>query len=1298
MAMPAPLPALATARCSARHEHSACHERFPARYNWIIPVFLLAGLIFSSMVVTQGEVSVLCGSALPVKAHNISCQDQVIARAGAQQVFRSEPRNLTVRMGATAVLRCEVLRASGTVQWVKDGLLLGPERSLPGFPRYSMIGNLRRGQYHLQIDNVQLDDDAIFNCQAGRSESSEPIISNLAWLDVLIPPSQPYFEMDTLQYWVAGRKYSVICVAPDAKPEAEITLYKDGVELTGAESFTMSGSKDKLLNTRAQVTITARSSDNGQQLSCHAKNSAHSSPVQATMTMNVYFPPQPPVILGLEGQEIRAGTMLVLECVCQSGNPRANLQWTKDGEVLLKTWEEDAVAHMSRSILYLKIRPADNQAVLSCESVNLVSEDPLSTSRTLTVIFDPAKVKLVGSFHSIENEELNLSCFATSSNPPVEIRWWLGNRELNSTAVIMEEGENGGMTTLSNLTYQVSKQDNGMKLSCVAFNRGTKVSKTQNAEIYVYYPPQKVWIEGPSQDVPLHAGTKVQLVCFSAGGNPPGNLHWYKNGMSVPNAFRSTLFDKGVTRELSLVLSASDNMAVYHCDATNEAEKTISAQIRLQVLFPAVSMKITANSDQFYRGQTVALECNSGSSNPKSNISWSLGTQRFQGVDQPHRKAEYGGFSVSSLLSLNASSQFHNQRVICQSYSAKLPEGARTFFKLNVLYPPEFSPDQPTQIQVVEDDMATIPLLVSANPEEVSCIWKHSRKNLVKERDVRFHWSNEFTLVIENVTRKEAGSYQIECTNEEGVSHSMILLDVLYAPSVKAEKEPVYVNLGATADLICVADANPIISDMFTWKWLGEEEVEMGEEIQQDESGLLTIHGVTRKHAGFYQCIANNGLAPPGSTDVQLVVQFKPVIQKGPQWRKVASRGDGTTTAELACRAEGIPNVDFIWEKNQMLMDFENPRYEERTVREGSFYTSTIQVVNVSALLDYAIFSCTARNLLGDDMLDIQLVSTNHPDPPSSFRLVSVSYSSVTLEWIPGFDGGLPQKFRVRYHWDKSVSFMYMDVFPPGEASFTVTGLLSNTTYNFSINAINAIGESGYADNNAVLTISTMDYPDMVGPIGEEVHNRICFCGVASGAVPTYLAVFMVVFGVLLLANSLGCFFGLKWGKKQGHTGGVEGTVPNGAKKEEEGSIQSTVCNKYESREKINKAAQRTLLIDSGSETDSNVYEKYASEGPHYYYPTVDYRPPAGPHPEEVHRPDPHSHLYEEVRDLALYQDAPSSPLPPLPPFHDQRLPHQRNEWKLSAFPQHVPQQKAVDVRQAPNYSELPFELRGELV
>lgn len=53
----------------------------------------------------------------------------------------------------------------------------------------------------------------------------------------------------------------------------------------------------------------------------------------------------------------------------------------------------------------------------------------------------------------------------------------------------------------------------------------------------------------------------------------------------------------------------------------------------------------------------------------------------------------------------------------------------------------------------------------------------------------------------------------------------------------------------------------------------GETEVETGENTQEDEFGVLTIHGVTRDHAGLYQCAADNGVAPPASAVVQLVVQ-----------------------------------------------------------------------------------------------------------------------------------------------------------------------------------------------------------------------------------------------------------------------------------------------------------------------------------------------------------------------------------------------------------------------------------------
>ncbi|KAJ8365857.1 hypothetical protein SKAU_G00146880 [Synaphobranchus kaupii] len=108
-----------------------------------------------------------------------------LAGVRSQQAFRTQPKNVTVKAGGTAVLRCEVLRPTGVVQWVKDGLFLGPLRSLPGFPRYSMIGQEEKGQYHLRIEKVALEDDSPYECQVGQSESSRALISQVALITVL---------------------------------------------------------------------------------------------------------------------------------------------------------------------------------------------------------------------------------------------------------------------------------------------------------------------------------------------------------------------------------------------------------------------------------------------------------------------------------------------------------------------------------------------------------------------------------------------------------------------------------------------------------------------------------------------------------------------------------------------------------------------------------------------------------------------------------------------------------------------------------------------------------------------------------------------------------------------------------------------------------------------------------------------------------------------------------------------------------------------------------------------------------
>uniref|UniRef100_A0A6Q2Z7P0 NPHS1 adhesion molecule, nephrin n=1 Tax=Esox lucius TaxID=8010 RepID=A0A6Q2Z7P0_ESOLU len=1086
-----------------------------------------------------------------------------VVKVEAQQAFRIQPKNITVRAGGKVVLRCEVLRPSGTVQWVKEGLVLGPERRLPGFPRYSMVGDPNRGQYHLQIENAKLEDDGPYECQVGQSDSSRAIISHTVWINVQIPPSKLYFELETPEPWVAGMSYTVTCITPDVKPEAVLHLFKDGVELTGAESFTMPGSEDKLQNTHARKEY-----------------------VFLSFCLQCLFPPQPPVIQGLNSKDmVKRGTTLRLDCVSQGGNPLATLHWTKNGEVLSTSWQVDTDLQKASSHLSLHVEPQDNQAELRCESVNYVSPGPLFDSRKITVLFEPENVKVLGKFEAKEGEEVTLSCYTSSSNPPVQIRWWLGFKELNNYTVTVSEGNHGGKTTMSNLTHFVSREENGLPLTCEAFNMGTRFSKSQYSNLVVFYPPQKVWLDTPPPKVPLRSGITVRLICFSSGGSPKGNLTWYK--VALPDNPKQMPFDKGVSKELVRILEPSDNMATYRCDATNKAEKILSASVNLMVQFPPMRVIIIAQQKELHRGQNLSLECLSGISNPEVNISWSLGPTRLKGVDQAPVAASFGGVLVRSTLSHPLSSQHHGQRVTCQAYSSLLSEGVNTFYKLNVLYPPEFSPDQPKNIQVVEDEAALLPLLVSGNPDDISCKWLFHKEELHKERDPRYHFIENTAFEVWNVTRRDSGVYIVVCTNEVGSENTTITLDVQYAPSVKMEVNPVYVVVGETADLLCVADANPIVEDgMFSWKWLGDGEMEeIGEQSQDEATGLLTIQGASRAHAGRYQCTADNNIAPPASTDVLLVVHFRPELHKGAQWNKVASRGDGTGTAEVVCQGEGIPRIDFSWTKNGVPMDFTDPRYQEKTVRKGLLHTSTITVVNVSAALDYAVFTCTARNSLGEDTLDIQLLSTNHPDPPSEFRVVGFSHASVTLQWIPGFDGGLVQRFRVRYHWTGSVSFLYIDVFPPTANIFTVTGLFPATTYTFSVNALNSLGESSYADNNTVLTVTTE------GQFRAEL----------SGLSLYQTVILAVVGGALLLA--------LNWL-----------IIPLSVLSIPRSTLSTeSSSTRYEVREHLNPAAQRTLLIDNGSEPDSSIYESYAGvreESSHYYYPTSDYRPSLCTHPE----------------------------------------------------------------------------------
>nr|XP_019605526.1 PREDICTED: nephrin isoform X4 [Rhinolophus sinicus] len=1094
--------------------------------------------------------------------------------ASPSRGFWALPENMTVVEGTAAELQCGVSAPGSAVQWAKDGLLLGPDPRIPSFPRYHLEGDPTKGEFHLHIEACDLSDDAEYECQVGRSETGPELVSPRVILSVLVPPKvlQLTPEAGSTVTWVAGQEYDISCVSGDAKPAPDITFLQSGRIISDVSANVNEGSQEKLFITEATARVTPQSSDNGQLLVCEGSSPALDTPIKVSITMNVLFPPGAPVIEwpGLEEGHVRAGQNLELPCMARGGNPLATLQWLKaspcfqNGQPMSTAWGTEHAQAVARSMLVMVVRPEDHGARLSCEAHNSVSEGVQERGVTLQVTFPPSAITILGSASQSENKNVTLSCITKSSRPRVLLRWWLGWRQLLPTEETVIDGLHGGHISMSNLTFLVRREDNGLTLTCEAFSEAfTKETFKKSLTLNVKYPAQKLWIEGPPAGQRLRAGTRVRLVCLAIGGNPDPSLTWYKDSRTVteprqpqePRPVQLGSLEKSgstFSRELVLVTGPSDNQAKFTCKAGQ-----LSASTQLVVQFPPTNVTILANASALRPGDAVNLTCVSVSSNPPVNLSWDKEGERLEDVAAQPRSAPFKGSAAARSVLLRMSSRDHGHRVTCRAHSIELQETVSAFYRLNVLYPPEFLGEQVLVVTAVEQGEALLPVLVSANPAPEAFNWTFRGYRLSPAGGPRHRILSGGALKLWNVTRADDGLYQLHCQNSEGTAEALVRLDVHYAPIIRALQDPTEVNIGGSVDIVCTVDANPILPEMFSWERLGEEEEDQSlddmETMSKGSTGRLRIHDAQLAQAGAYQCIVDNGVAPPARGLVRLVVRFAPKVEHPTPLSKVAAAGDSTSSATLHCRARGVPNIIFTWSKNGVPLDLQDPRYTEHTYHQGGVHSSLLTIANVSAAHDYALFTCTATNALGSDHTNIQLVSISRPDPPSGLKVMSMTPHSVGLEWKPGFDGGLPQKFQIRYEALGTSGFHYMDVLPSQATTFTLTGLQPSTRYRIWLLASNALGDSGLADKGSQISFTT---PGLDQPTGEPDSQLPTEQPEGSSELPLLPTLFAV--GGLLLLSNAACVGAFLWQRRLRRL--AEGI----SEKTEAGSEEDQIRNEYE--------------------------------------------------------------------------------------------------------------------------------------
>ncbi|XP_015795288.1 nephrin isoform X3 [Tetranychus urticae] len=887
--------------------------------------------------------------------------------------------------------------------------------------------------------------------------------------------------------------------------------------------------------------------------------------------------------------EVIEGSSIVLQC--SVGNQAGPVQWAKDGFVLgfdrsipgYPRYRMDG--NPSEGVHNLKIERAsiDDDGEYQCQVGPATNNKAIRANSRLTVLLKPKKIEINGHTNGSaveirEGEKVTLTCLVYGGKPAAKIKWFrkdielktdnLPNQSVLTVTSSLNEGSSSDQITAtkSQLLLNLHSEDNGVTYSCSASHPALSNPLRSTVSMSVLYPPGPPEILGYSTGKAVRSGDTLKLRCRSRGGNPLAQLVWYKDDEQVDFSFDSYAGRESVN-EYIFTVKPEHNNAKLTCESKTPINPTpMTTSVTLSVQF-APSKVTIVGPDEAKAGDNVTMICKTDASNPPSELSWSIDgrTIRTENIYKSHSK---GGYITTTNITLPILSTERSMKTFsCFAVNQALDKTVPASHALSILFKPEFISSEPlASFELVEGSEASINLTARGNPSNIKYKWHRINGN--GELDATRFYTDGPILNITSVLRQDSGSYLIEASNSQGTTKLPFKLNIKYAATITKTSDLVLVEMGKTAYLECTVDANPITADLIKWQrkpnyiensmddslestfsssTLPNEFISMDEErfkiTLEENRSFLSVFNITESDSGAYECLASNGIGSPDKATTNLVVKHKPRIINSPILSKSAS--DNGSKGKLICRAQGAPNITFQWLREGAIISDKpgNTKYNTEPAEQLNLITyQSVLIINEVANSDYGPYDCVASNELGINRLTVHFNHTSQPDPPLVLKVVNRTSSSVTLKWIPGFDGGLPQSFRIRYQKvdatgsttlpspnptssaslpntqstpDASSSIstepaQYSDVYPSNTTIYTIKGLTDNTEYSFNVMAYNDLGESKYTHD--IVKGKTLQET----PISETERISQVFSG-RSGDVPRLIIIAVSILGSSLL-------------------------------------------------------------------------------------------------------------------------------------------------------------------------------------
>uniref|UniRef100_A0A8D3A642 Immunoglobulin superfamily DCC subclass member 4 n=1 Tax=Scophthalmus maximus TaxID=52904 RepID=A0A8D3A642_SCOMX len=407
-----------------------------------------------------------------------------------------------------------------------------------------------------------------------------------------------------------------------------------------------------------------------------------------------------------------------------------------------------------------------------------------------------------------------------------------------------------------------------------------------------------------------------------------------------------------------------------------------------------------------------------------------------------------------------------------------------------------------------------MPRWCSAAPAVMECMAQGQPKPLVSwsrqdgkpiSTDVAVLATN---LVIRDTRRHHAGVYVCRA-NKPKTREFVIAAAELHVPAppvILQPPETVSLSRGNTARFVCNSSGEP--PPVLHWLKNGKA-IRPFRRVKTQSPGVLLINQLALEDAGYYQCIADNGLGTACAT-AKLTVIVREGLPSPPRhlsatpysstsalltWEKPEYNSDQIIGYSLHCqRAAGSDNVEY-----QFAMNNDTTEYHVKELHPHTAYAFFV--------VAYSPMGASRPSLpVTVEMLE------DVPSAPPQLSIASTSPTDIRLMWHPlssQHSRGAVTRYRIEYSSLDQVDTVFSVEVGGNETQFTLRELQPNQAYQLRIAAGTGIGfgvPSEWAQHQTLAHYNHSDHM-IFAPTELKVRARVNTLNVTWHASPNHTLV-----------------------------------------------------------------------------------------------------------------------------------------------------------------------------------------------